>query len=80
MTPRYKRNWTKEPFKSDSYDQAQLNIARYGRRYPLNLGLDAIMEALGASIQKAAHGEATVDQALAEAEQQGNKAIADAAK
>jgi len=80
MTPRYKRNWTKEPFKSDGYDQALLNIARYGRRYPLNLGLDAIMEALGASIQKAAHGEATVDQALAEAEQQGNKAIADAAK
>jgi ABC-type glycerol-3-phosphate transport system substrate-binding protein len=80
MTPRYKRNWTKEPFKSDSYDQALLNIARYGRRYPLNLGLDAIMEALGASIQKAAHGEASVDQALAEAEQQGNKAIADAAK
>ena len=80
MTPRYKSNWTKEPFKSDSYDQALLRIARYGRRYPLNLGLDGIMEALGAAMQKAAHGEATVDQALAEAEQQGNKAIADAAK
>jgi hypothetical protein len=31
-------------------------------------------------MQKAAHGEASVNQALAEAEQQGNKAIADAAK
>ena len=80
MTPRYKRNWTKEPFRSDSYDQALLGIARYGRRYPLNLGLDGIMVTLGAAIQKAAHGEASVDHALAEAEQQGNKAIADAAK
>ncbi len=80
MTPRYKSNWTKEPFRSDGYDQALLNVARYGRRYPLNLGWDGIQVALGAAIQKAAHGEASVDQALAEAEQQGNKAIADAAK
>jgi multiple sugar transport system substrate-binding protein len=80
MTPRYKSNWSKEPFRSDSYDQALLGIARYGRRYPLNLGLDGTMEALGAAIQKAAHGEASIDKALAEAEQQGNKAIADAAK
>jgi len=80
MTPRYKSNWAKEPFKSDSYDQALLKIAKYGRRYPLNLGLDGVMEALGASIQKAWHGEATVDQALTEAAQAGNKAITDAAK
>ena len=80
MTPRYKSNMIKEPFKSDSYDQALAKIAKYGRRYPMNLGNDGVMQALGAGIQKAWHGEATVDQALAEAEQQGNKAIADAAK
>jgi len=80
MTPRYKTNWTKEPFKSDGYDQALLKIARYGRRYPMNLGLDGVMQALGAAIQKAWHGEAGVDQALAEAAAAGNKAIADAAK
>ena len=80
MTPRYTNNWTKEPFKSDSYDQALLKIAKYGRRYPMNLGLDGVMQALGAAIQKAWHGEASVNQALAEAAQAGNKAIADAAK
>jgi multiple sugar transport system substrate-binding protein len=80
MTPRYKNNWAKEPFKSDGYDQALLGIARYARRYPLNLGVDGISEALGNAIEKAWHGEATVDQALAEAAQLGNKAIADAAK
>src|SRR5260370_31146439 len=32
MTPRYKRNWTQEPFKSDTYEHALLNIARSARR------------------------------------------------
>lgn len=80
LTPRYKANWQKEPFKSDAYAQALLKMAPYGRRLPVNLGLNGIMDALGGAIQKAWHGEATVQQALAEAERLANKAIADAAK
>lgn len=80
LTPRYKTNWGKEPFKSDSYAQALLKMAPYGRRLPINLGLNGIMDALGGAIQKAWHGEATAEQALAEAERLANKAIADAAK
>jgi len=80
LTPRYKTNWQKEPFKSDAYAQALLKMAPYGRRLPINLGLNGIMDALGGAIQKAWHGEATVQQALAEAERLANKAIADAAK
>jgi len=52
----------------------------YGRAYPNNLGLDGIMEALGAAIQKVWHDEAEIGPALAEAEELANKAIRDAAK
>ncbi len=80
LTPRYKANWAKEPFKSDSYTQALLKLAPYGRKLPINLGLNGVMDALGGAIQKAWHGEATVEQALAEAERLANQAIAEAAK
>jgi len=79
-TPRYKVNWDKEPFKSDPYDQALKLIYPAGKNLPLNLGLNGVMDAMGGAIQKAWHHEATVDQALADAEQAANKAIADAAK
>ncbi|MDQ7820158.1 MAG: extracellular solute-binding protein [Armatimonadota bacterium] len=80
LTPRYKSNWAKDPFKSDSYVQTLLKMAPYGRRLPINLGLNGIMDALGGAIQKAWHGEATVEAALAEAERLANKAIQDAMK
>jgi len=79
-TPRYKPNWDKEPFTSDPYDQALKLIYPAGKNLPLNLGLNGVMDAMGGAIQKAWHHEATVDQALADAEQAANKAIADAAK
>jgi ABC-type glycerol-3-phosphate transport system substrate-binding protein len=80
LTPRYRSNWAKEPFKSDSYVQTLLKMAPYGRRLPINLGLNGIMDALGGAIQKAWHGEASVEAALAEAERLANKAIQDAMK
>jgi multiple sugar transport system substrate-binding protein len=80
LTPRYKSNWAKEPFKSDSYVQTLLKMGPYGRRLPINLGLNGIMDALGGAIQKAWHGEASVEAALAEAERLANKAIQDAMK
>ncbi len=80
LTPRYQANWTKEPFKSDTYDQTLLKMAPYGRKLPINLGFNGIMDALGNAIQKTWHGEATPEQALAEAERLANKAIADAIK
>jgi len=58
----------------------RLRLAPYGRKLPINLGLNGVMDALGGAIQKAWHGQATVEQALAEAERLANKAIADAAK
>jgi len=79
-SPRYKANWEKEPFKSDSYDQGLKQLYPYGIKLPINLGFNGIMEATGNAIQKVWHHEATVDAALAEAERQANKAIADAAK
>ena len=79
-TPRYKANWAKDPFKSDPYNQALVKMLPYGRAYPNNLGLNGIMEALGAAIQKVWHNEAKVDVALAEAEALANKAIKEAAK
>jgi hypothetical protein len=51
-----------------------------GISYPLNLGFNGIMDAMGSAIQKAWHHEASVDAALAEAERLGNQAIAEAAK
>jgi multiple sugar transport system substrate-binding protein len=79
-SPRYKVNWDKEPFKSDPYDQALKTLYPYGRRLPVNLGFNGVADAVGAAIQKVWHHEATADQALAEAEREANKAIADAAK
>jgi len=79
-SPRYKVNWDKEPFKSDPYDQALKAMYPYGKRLPINLGFNGISDALGGAIQKVWHHEATIDAALAEAERQANKAIADAAK
>jgi len=80
QTPRYKSNWLKEPFKSDTYDQTLLKMAPYGRKLPINLGLNGVMDALGFAIQKTFHGEATPEQALAEAERLAQKAIDDAKK
>jgi ABC-type glycerol-3-phosphate transport system substrate-binding protein len=79
-SPRYKVNWEKEPFKSDPYDQALKTLYPYGKKLPINLGFNGIMEATGNAIQKVWHHEASVDAALAEAERLANKAIADAAK
>ncbi|HEV8306035.1 MAG TPA: extracellular solute-binding protein [Methylomirabilota bacterium] len=79
-SPRYKVNWDKEPFKSDPYDQGLKQLYPAGKKLPINLGLNGVMDAMGAAIQKVWHHEASVDAALAEAEQLANKAIADAAK
>lgn len=79
-TPRYKENWTKEPFASDPYSKALRAMLPYGRAYPNNLALNGIMEALGAAIQKVWHNEAKIDDALASAETLANKAIRDAVK
>jgi ABC-type glycerol-3-phosphate transport system substrate-binding protein len=79
-SPRYKVNWDKEPFKSDPYNQGLKVIYPYGKKLPINLGFNGIMESLGAAIQKAWHHEASVDAALAEAERLASKSIADAAK
>ena len=79
-TPRYKENWAKPPFTTDPYAVALRKMLPYGRAYPNNLGLDGIMESLGAAIQKVWHNEAEIGPALAEAEELANKAIRDAAK
>ena len=79
-SPLYKVNWDKEPIKSNPYDQGLKKLYPYGNSYPLNLGFNGVMDALGAAIQKVWHHEASVDAALAEAERLGNQAIADAAK
>lgn len=79
-SPRYAANWEKEPFKSDAYDQGLKQLYPYGKKLPINLGLNGIMDAVGGAIQKVWHHEASVDAALAEAERLANKAIADAAK
>ncbi|HEV8676035.1 MAG TPA: extracellular solute-binding protein [Methylomirabilota bacterium] len=79
-SPRYKVNWDKEPFKSDPYDQALKQLYPAGKKLPINLGLNGVMDAVGGAIQKVWHHEASIDAALAEAEQAATKAIADAAK
>jgi ABC-type glycerol-3-phosphate transport system substrate-binding protein len=79
-SPRYKANWDKEPFKSDAYDQGLKQLYPAGKKLPINLGLNGVMDAVGGAIQKVWHHEAKVDAALAEAEQAANKAIAEAAK
>jgi ABC-type glycerol-3-phosphate transport system substrate-binding protein len=79
-TPRYKVNWDKEPFKSDPYAQALKVMYPYGKKLPINLGFNGVMDAVGGAIQKVWHGEAQLDAALAEADRLANKALADAAK
>jgi ABC-type glycerol-3-phosphate transport system substrate-binding protein len=79
-SPRYKANWDKEPFKSDPYDQGLKQLYPYGRKLPINLGLNGVMDAVGGAFQKVWHHEAPLEAALAEAEQQANKALAEAAK
>ena len=79
-TPLYKANWDKEPFKSDPYAQGLKRLYVAGISYPMNLGFNGIMDAMGAAIQKAWHHEGSVDAALAEAERLGNQAITEAAK
>jgi hypothetical protein len=73
-------NWDKEPFKSDPYNQGLKQLYPNGMKLPINLGFNGVMDAVGGAIQKVWHHEAQVDAALAEAERQANKAIADAAK
>jgi len=79
-SPRYKVNWDKEPFKSDPYNQGLKVLYPYGKKLPINLGFNGVMDAVGAAIQKVWHHEASVDAALAEAERLANKSIAEAAK
>lgn len=79
-TPRYIVNWAKEPFATDPYCVGLREMLPYGRAYPNNLGLNGIMEAVGAAIQAVWHGEAEIGPALAEAEELANKAIRDAMK
>ncbi len=79
-SPRYKVNWDKEPFKSDPYNQGLKQLYPNGVKLPINLGFNGVMDAVGGAIQKVWHHEAQVDPALADAERQANKAIADAAK
>ncbi len=75
-TPRWKENYSKEPFASDSYVKQFIALTPYGQAYPKHLALPGIMEALGASIQKILHDEMSVADALAEAEKKANAAIA----
>ena len=79
-TPRYKANWDKEPFKSDPYAQALKVMYPYGKKLPINLGFNGVMDAMGGAIQKVWHGEAQLEPALVEADKAANKALADAAK
>ncbi|MFB3818909.1 MAG: extracellular solute-binding protein [Candidatus Methylomirabilales bacterium] len=79
-SPRYQVNWGKEPFKSDPYNMGLKQLYPYGKKLPINLGFNGVMDAVGGAIQKVWHHEAQVEPALAEAERLANKAIADAAK
>jgi ABC-type glycerol-3-phosphate transport system substrate-binding protein len=79
-TPRYRANWGKEPFKSSPYFVTLRALYPGAVVFPINLGSDGVVEALGAAIQKAWHHEASVDAALAEAERLANTAISEAAK
>lgn len=80
MTPRYRENWEREPLASDPYIVALRAMLPYARPYPNNLGLNGIMEALGSAIQKVWHNEASIEDALNEAERLANKAIEEAAR
>lgn len=79
-SPRYQVNWDREPFKSDSYNQALKVMYPSGKKLPINLGFNGVMDAVGGAIQKVWHHEASIEAALVEADRLANKAIADAAK
>ncbi len=79
-TPRFAVNWDREPFKSDAYGQAVRKMAAFGRKYPINLGMNGVFDALGASIQNAWYNRMSIQEALALAERQANQAIQDASK
>jgi maltose-binding protein MalE len=74
-TPRYKANWAREPFASAPNTKAFLDLLKYGTTYPRSLALNGILDAVGSAVPKILHNEATVADALAQAEQQANDAI-----
>jgi ABC-type glycerol-3-phosphate transport system substrate-binding protein len=74
-TPRYKDNWAREPFASAPNTKAFLDLLKYGTTYPRSLALNGILDAVGAAVPKVLHNEASVMDALSQAEQQANDAI-----
>ena len=74
-TPRYKSNWAREPFASAPNTKAFLDLLKYGTTYPRSLALNGILDAVGAAVPKILHNEATVADALAQAEREANDAI-----
>ncbi|MGA2378424.1 MAG: extracellular solute-binding protein [Spirochaetia bacterium] len=74
-TPRYKDNWTREPFASAPNTKAFIDLLKYSTTYPRSLALNGILDAVGSAVPKILHNEATVVDALAQAEQQANDAI-----
>jgi multiple sugar transport system substrate-binding protein len=74
-TPRYKDNWAREPFASAPNTKAFLDLLKFGTTYPRSLALNGILDAVGSAVPKILHNEATVVDALAQAEQQANDAI-----
>jgi len=74
-TPRYKANWAREPFASAPNTKAYLELLKYGTTYPRTLALNGILDAVGSAVPKILHNEASVADALAQAEQQANDAI-----
>ena len=74
-TPRYKANWAREPFASAPNTKAYLDLLKYGTTYPRSLALNGILDAVGAAVPKILHNEATVADALAQAEKEANDAI-----
>jgi ABC-type glycerol-3-phosphate transport system substrate-binding protein len=74
-TPRYKDNWAREPFASAPSTRAFLDLLKFGTTYPRSLALNGILDAVGAAVPKILHNEATVADALAQAEKEANDAI-----
>jgi len=75
-TPRWKENYEKEPFASDSYVRQFKALLPYGRPYPKHLAGPAIMEGIGISVQMILHDEMGVAGALADAQKKADAAIA----
>ena len=74
-TPRYLANWNKAPFTTDAMAQQFKSLLPYGHPYPLTLSLSHIMDGTGTAIQKILHNEEPVEQALKEAQDNGNAAL-----